>query len=271
MDCTQIIQLPAFTDNYLWLLHAQDRAEAVAIDPGDAAVIESTLKKYDLSLTAILLTHRHPDHTGGVAALQARYPHIPVYGPASPAMPMVTHVLAEGMTLKLPALPGEFTVWAVPGHTDEHIAYYYTEHHSLPRLFSGDIMFAGGCGRVKDGHPEQLFASLQRLCLAPPNTLVYAAHEYTESNLRFATTVAPHLPHLSVRYHTVQAQRAIGVATIPTSLTTELHSNIFLLTDDAGVQQAAERWRAEQAPDLPLVQDALSCFISLRAWKNEFR
>ncbi len=186
----RIEPVPAFSDNYMWLLH-DESGHALLVDPGDAAPALEALSRRGLRLAGILLTHHHPDHTGGVQALREACPGLPVHGPAgSPAAGCITHPLADGDLIRV--LGREARVLAIPGHTLDHIAYYLPATPTEGEVvFCGDTLFAGGCGRVFEGDPQMMHASLSRLAALPAETRVFCAHEYTLSNLRFARAVEP--------------------------------------------------------------------------------
>lgn len=247
--------LPAFVDNYLWLIAAN--GQAVVVDPGDADVIASALAEDKLQLAAILITHHHPDHIGGVAELKART-GCHVYGPNYPRITVDTEV-AEGDVLRFPALSIEFSVWAVPGHTRSHLAYYVAD-----TLFVGDTIFAGGCGRVFEGEPATLFRSLRRIAALPASTRLCCAHEYTFDNLRFAREVEPDNATVSERYQWAGRQGRARQPTVPMTLGEELLSNPFLRTAEPGVLARV----AAQAGIMPA--DAEQSFVALRAWKNQY-
>jgi hydroxyacylglutathione hydrolase len=255
----QVTAIPAFDDNYLWLIH--DQEYAAIVDPGDAASVEAALAAHQLKLAAILLTHHHADHAGGVPAL-LRHWNVPVYGPASERIPGISHPLREGdvVTLTSPAL--RLSVLDVPGHTAGHIAYVA---ESEPWLFCGDTLFAGGCGRLFEGTAEQMTNSLEKISALPDNTKVYCAHEYTVSNLRFAVAAEPDNPRTAERLTAAQALRARGIATVPSTLGEEKLTNPFL------------RYREKSIVDLLKSsgrldnENPVKAFAALREWKNVFR
>ena len=256
-----VTPLPAFTDNYLWLVHANGRG--VVVDPGDAAVIEAGLLEHGVSLSAILVTHHHPDHIGGVAQLREAH-GVPVYGPRAEAgkISALTHLLDDGDRVSLPELSLELDVLAVPGHTLGHIAYHDAR---AGLLFCGDTLFAGGCGRLFEGTPQQMYRSLQRLAALPPQTQVFCAHEYTLSNLAFAQAVEPDRSALAGEVARVRALRAEGVASVPSTIARELDFNPFLRCSVPAVGEQAARQGTVSGVD------AVSVFASLRSWKDRFR
>ncbi|MFN7779748.1 MAG: hydroxyacylglutathione hydrolase [Betaproteobacteria bacterium] len=247
--------IPAFADNYIWLLTQGDRAAVV--DPGDAAPVLDALRARQLRLAAILVTHHHGDHGGGVPALAT--PGVPVYGPAGETIPGRTHALVEGDAIEV--LGTEFQVLDVPGHTGGHIAYYARD---MQALFCGDTLFAAGCGRLFEGTPAQMVGSLAKLAALPPATRVYCAHEYTLANLRFARAVEPDNAALAARSERCAALRASGTPTVPSTLAEELATNPFLRCEVAAVRAAAERIDAGTAAG------PVATFAALRAWKNRF-
>lgn len=260
--------LPAFDDNYLWLLN-NEAGQAVVIDPGDAQVVQQALVKEQLQLEAILLTHHHFDHIGGVAELIQAQPNsspLRVIGPDSSNIPMVTEVAEEGGTVS--ALGVDWRVLAVPGHTLDHIAYFSDDSllGSAPTLFCGDTLFAAGCGRMFEGTAAMMWASLEKLRKLPANTRCYCAHEYTESNIRFALAVEPDNAELIARADQVQRQRARQEATVPSILAEELATNPFLRCDVDTVVEAAAR-HSQQAHQ---AQHADAVFGTIRQWKDHF-
>lgn len=257
--------IPAFSDNYIWLIRAPGTRAAAVVDPGDAGPVEAVLDRDGLELTAIVLTHHHPDHIGGVARLRARGPL--VVGPRDEDIDGVDRKVGGGDTVEIAPLGLVLTVIDVPGHTRGHVAYHAPRLGDDPRplLFCGDTLFAGGCGRLFEGTPEQMLASLARLAALPPETLVHCAHEYTLSNLRFAAAVEPECAALSERLHEVTRDREQGIATVPSSLAVELATNPFLRTAQPAVRAAAAA-RLGHAP-----ASEAECFAAIREWKNVFR
>ena len=255
----QVTAIPAFDDNYLWLIH--DQEYAAIVDPGDAASVEAALAAHQLKLAAILLTHHHADHAGGVPAL-LRHWNVPVYGPASERIPGISHPLREGVVVTLTSPALRLSVLDVPGHTAGHIAYVA---ESEPWLFCGDTLFAGGCGRLFEGTAEQMTNSLEKISALPDNTKVYCAHEYTVSNLRFAVAAEPDNPRTAERLTAAQALRARGIATVPSTLGEEKLTNPFL------------RYREKSIVDLLKSsgrldnENPVKAFAALREWKNVFR
>ena len=253
----EVLPIPAFEDNYLWLLH--DGRDAVVVDPGDAVPVEATLAQLGLTLRAILVTHSHGDHVGGIAALLAEWPDVPVYGPAREPVPGLTHAVGDGSRVSLRAPQLELEVLDVPGHTVGHVAYY-----GQNRLFCGDTLFACGCGRI-DQPPAVMYASLERLAALPGATQVYCTHEYTQANIRFALTVDPGNPALQARAAEVAALRDAGRVTLPSTLAIERASNPFLRCTEPAVVEAASRAAGAPLPTPSAV------FARLRAMKNVFR
>lgn len=248
--------IPAFTDNYIWLLTRG--AKATVVDPGDAAPVMQRLLQRHLTLTDILVTHHHADHVGGVAPL-AQATGARVIGPRNEAIPARDVALGDGD--RIDVLGMTIDVLDVPGHTRGHIAYYLP---ALRWLFCGDTLFAAGCGRLFEGTAEQMTASLARLAALPADTRVYCAHEYTLSNLRFALAVEPDNTALRDRQHACLDLRDRGMPTVPSTIGEERATNPFLRCDVTGVRRAAES-RAAMPLDRPV-----KVFAVLRQWKNAF-
>lgn len=253
----QISALPAFTDNYIWLLQDHSTQRCAVVDPGDAAPVQAWLDAHPgWVLSDILITHHHHDHVGGVQALK-KATNATVYGPASENIPARDHGLNDND--KVHVLGWDFDVHAVPGHTLGHIAYY---HHGL--LFCGDTLFAAGCGRLFEGTPAQMHHSLSRLAALPEDTLVYCTHEYTLSNLKFAAAVEPGNPNIAARLEKVSRQRDEGVITLPSTLALEKLTNPFLRTAETSVKQKADERNGQRN------QTPSEVFAALRAWKDTF-
>lgn len=248
--------MPAFNDNYIWTLRHGD--QAVVVDPGDPAPVESYLASEGLDLTAILITHHHADHTGGIGALTARR-DIPVYGPAAADISGVTVGLVDGDRVALPELDRVFDVLEVPGHTATHIAFL-----SGDLLFPGDTLFCAGCGRLLGGTVEQLHASLERLKGLPGSTRVYCTHEYTLANLKFAQAAEPDNTERDTWFAHCRRLRSDGQPTLPSTIERERAINPFLRTASASLVKAVTRHTGRRpASDL-------ACFAALRAWKDVF-
>jgi hydroxyacylglutathione hydrolase len=257
-----LVPLPAFADNYIWML--QDGSNAIVVDPGDAQPVFDALARDKLQLAAILVTHHHPDHTGGVAALHAAT-GAPVFGPARERIPQPFEPLSHGDTAEVLGL--RFSVIDVPGHTAGHIAYFLPANAGrTPLLFCGDTLFSGGCGRLFEGTPAQMLASLDALAALPGDTRVCCAHEYTLANLRFARAVEPGNADLTQYSAHCESLRAQGRPTLPSQLATERRINPFLRSREATVLRAV-REHAELSAH-PAEADV---FAALRQWKNDFR
>jgi len=235
-----IHRLPAFDDNYIFLLHDPPQATAAVVDPGDADPVLRALDQLGAKLTAILNTHHHGDHVGGNRALLRAYPEAVVYGGEADRgrIPGQQVFLAAGDEVTVAQRRGQ--VLFVPGHTRAHIAYYFPPVPAQPQghLFCGDTLFAGGCGRLFEGTPQQMVASLSQIRALPADTLIWCAHEYTLGNLRFACTVDPHNPALQERFAAVDAARRQHQPTVPSTLGLEQQTNPFLRWDVAALQQA---------------------------------
>jgi hydroxyacylglutathione hydrolase len=255
-----ILTVPAFDDNYLWIIH--DGNNAAVVDPGDGHAILEALAKHQLSLTAILLTHHHADHIGGVPDL-LQHNKVPVFGPAHDGIAAVTQALQQGQELTVPGLGLQLQVLDVPGHTRGHIAYFAPKQHWL---FCGDTLFAGGCGRLFEGTPLQMLASLDKLAALPGDTQVFCAHEYTLSNLRFAREVEPANTALLQRWQMEQEKRERGIPTVPSVIALERETNPFLRSRENSV-----RTRLAEAGKIVVGADDAAHFGALREWKNNFR
>lgn len=256
-----ITPLAAFKDNYIWALANADHTHAVVVDPGDAKPVIAWLQANHLTLDSILITHHHWDHVNGVATLVDQF-QPRVYGPVD-STPHLCDSVVEGDQIHIAALDMTFSILATPGHTLDHIAYHAKPLSSKPLLFSGDTLFAGGCGRLFEGSYEQLWHSLQKLAALPPETQVYCTHEYTLANLEFAHLLAADWQAITQRLHTVRQLRQNNHITLPTNITLECDTNPFLLCNNATFRQQCFDTHAEQ-------HDALQAFIALRKAKDTF-
>ncbi|WP_166359453.1 hydroxyacylglutathione hydrolase [Pseudomonas akapageensis] len=257
----QIDALPAFNDNYIWLLQDTARKRCAVVDPGDAQPVLDWLAEHgDWQLSDILITHHHNDHVGGVKQLKSAT-GARVYGPAAENIPARDVALNDNDRVSV--LDLEFRIIAVPGHTLGHIAYYH-ERTPAPLLFCGDTLFAAGCGRLFEGTPAQMHASLSRLAALPDTTLIYCTHEYTLSNLRFAQAVEPHNPQVTQRFADVTRLRNDNRITLPSNLALEKATNPFLRTGETSVKEKVDERTDRSNPD------PTSVFAGLRAWKDTF-
>jgi hydroxyacylglutathione hydrolase len=251
-----VIAVEAFSDNYIWVIREHGGAVAI-IDPGDAAPVIEYLQQNALQPAAILITHGHADHVGGIAGLKARYPGLPVFGPRNEAISDLDTTLVEGDLVEIPGLDFRPQVLDVPGHTEGHIAY------TAPgALFCGDTLFACGCGRVFSGTMAQLHAALNKISALPADTLLYCAHEYTLDNIGFARWVEPESLALQQRQQQAQQLRKTSQPTVPSLLSLELATNPFLRADVEQVRMAAERYAGKS------LDNAEAVFTALRQWKD---
>jgi len=253
----QIHAVPAFRDNYIWVMAAGGLAAVV--DPGDAAPVEAFLAARGLALAAVLATHHHADHVGGLLALAGRW-RCPTFGPATERIPGLTRGLREGERAQVPGLGMELDILDIPGHTAGHIAFVRAGND--PLLFCGDTLFACGCGRLFEGTPRQMVASLAKLAALPPATRVFCGHEYTLANIAFAESVEPGNARLAQRRAREAAKRERGEPTLPSTIGEELATNPFLRWDAPEVIAAAERRAGRR------LEDPVEVFAEIREWKN---
>lgn len=257
-----ITPIPAFKDNYIWLLRSATVPEnnsAIVVDPGDAIAVFNAMKHHNLQLSAMLITHHHYDHINGIEALLERYPDAKVYGPHNSPVTLITNPLKDQDTFELPNNLGICSVLGTPGHTLDHICYHIDNH-----LFCGDTLFSAGCGRLFEGAPEQMMASLNKLASLPTNTYIYPAHEYTLANLRFALDVETDNTAIHERFNEAQQLRNTNVPTLPSTLQLELATNPFLRCKISGIHT-----RVEQHTQRKLSSE-LEVFTSLRLWKDSY-
>ena len=248
--------LPALTDNYIWALADDDGARAILVDPSEPGPVFAAAER-GLRPAGVLLTHHHHDHIGGVPALLERWPELPVFAPDDDRVPPAYRRVRDGETIEVAGW--RFDVLSVPGHTRSHVAYH---GHGL--LFCGDTLFSLGCGRMFEGTPEQMHASLNRLAALPPDTRVCCGHEYTLANAAFARVVEPANPALKRRIEEAQAMRESDRPTLPSTLAEECAANPFLRVDEAGVRASLTR-HLGRAP-----ADSTDAFAALRRWKDGF-
>ncbi len=257
----QVHALPALSDNYIWVIGTADSRGVHVVDPGEAAPVENFLRDAAMTLDGILVTHHHPDHVGGVDRLLQQWP-VPVHGPDS-RIRQVSHPLPDNAGITIYGVP--FEALAVPGHTLDHTAYVARPEGEPPLLFSGDTLFAGGCGRLFEGDPPMMMRSLERLASLPPETRVYCGHEYTLANLTFAAAADPHNTALQERRERERARMEREGITLPSTMSEELATNPFLRCHSDAIKQGLTE-RIGRRPD-----DDIETFAELRRWKDRFR
>ena len=251
----EIVPVKAFKDNYIWTL--RDGKHAAVVDPGDARPVIDYLAREKLALVAILATHHHADHVGGIPQLLERG-RVPVFGPRGEPIESLTRAVGEGDTVTIPELDVSFAVLDIPGHTRAHIGYYGADC-----LFCGDTLFACGCGRVFEGTPEQMYASLEKLRALPDSTRIYCGHEYTLANIGFARSVEPGNGALGAREARDRKLREAGKPTLPTTLGEEKATNPFLRCLEPAVVESANKYLGARAAD------PVRVFAAIRDWKNK--
>ena len=254
-----IIQIPAFTDNYIWLIHENNNKHSVVVDPGDCGPVLRALDENNLILSDILLTHHHPDHIGGVNELKKLYPSANIYGPADKRIP-ATIIVKDDDIVKLNSLNEEFQVIDVRGHTNSHIAYYFKN-----KIFCGDTLFSCGCGRLFEGTYNDMHKALTKIKNLPKETMVYCAHEYTLDNIGFAKLLEPNNIHLLEREKEVKKLLKKGLYSVPSKLENELKINPFLRFDDSIIRASVQNHFKKE------VCSELEVFQHTRDWKdNEY-
>lgn len=246
-------------DNYVWTIVFEDSNNAVIVDPGSASEVLKFLQQHQLNLKAILITHHHYDHTDGIVEIASHYPDLLVYGPKHKTIAGVNKLVSEGDEISLPNLNFHLKLFDIPGHTLSHIAYY-----GNGVLFCGDTLFSAGCGRLFEGTPEQMVASLQKLLSLNSATAVYCAHEYTLNNLRFAEMVEPNNRAIQARKQEVSELIAKNLPSLPSTLAIEKNTNPFLRLDEKDVFASAQKYAGKRLTDPVVV------FKYLREWKDNF-
>jgi hydroxyacylglutathione hydrolase len=253
----KITPIPAFNDNYIWVLQ-NALNQAFVVDPGDASPVEAYLTDQNLTLCGILITHHHADHTGGISAL-CQNRNIPVYGPAGGRIKGITHPLKDSNEISV--LGHKFVVMSVPGHTLDHIAYFKPE--DTPALFCGDTLFAGGCGRLFEGTAEMMYTSLRQIEALPADTQIYCAHEYTLSNLTFAQRADPDNQALAERMQVETEKRRQGLPTLPSTILLERRTNPFLRCHTVSLWANVGQNMAQS------LHSDVETFAALRRWKDQ--
>jgi len=256
MNTVTIAPIRAFKDNYIWCLRRG--RSAVVVDPGDAGPVLDYLGAEGLQLEAVLATHHHADHVGGIPKLLAKY-NVPVFGPKRENIPGITRKLAQDDEIDVPGMDLRLRVIDIPGHTAGHIAFF-----GEGLLFCGDTLFSCGCGRLFEGTPAQMHASLSSLAALPGETLVYCGHEYTLSNLRFAAAADAANPAIALRAAAARAALDRGNPTLPSTLRDECASNPFLRTHDPALIESASRFAGRS------LTDPVQVFAALRQCKDGF-
>ena len=250
----EVVPVKAFKDNYVWTL--RNATHAAVVDPGEAGPVLDYLGREKLALAAILATHHHADHVGGIPALLESH-RVPVYGPKHEPIATLTRPVSEGDRVEIAELGVSFSVLDIPGHTRAHIAYY-----GAGALFCGDTLFACGCGRLFEGTAEQMFASLKKLAALPDDTKVYCGHEYTLANIGFAKNVEPGNTALAERELRDRKLRDAGKPTLPSRLADEKATNPFLRCGEAAVIESVNKYLGSR------VSDPVRVFAAMRDWKN---
>lgn len=254
----EVHPIKAFSDNYIWLIKNTASGHCLLVDPGQPEPVLQYLSTHNLTLEAILITHKHADHVGGVKQILKAHP-VPVYGPHTEVKAWADHDVKQGQTLQFPLTDISFEVLSIPGHTLGHVAFYADK-----RLFCGDTLFVAGCGRVFEGTMAQMYQSLQLLTTLPEETQIYCAHEYTLSNLAFANTVDSGNQALIDFTQKAQEMREQDIPTVPSSIGLEKRINPFLRCHEPKVIQAARQ------RDMIIGSDPVDVFASIRRWKDEF-
>lgn len=252
-----IFSIPAFNDNYIWIM-VDNQKKAIVVDPGDAAPVLAFLSQNQITLNTILITHKHHDHTGGIPKLLSAFPSAAVFSHPTEGVAKTTHFISDGDKFAINAC--EFSVITIPGHTLGHVAYYCN-----PYLFCGDTLFTNGCGRIFEGTAEQMLSSLQKLIALPDDTLIYCGHEYTLSNIQFAIHVEPNNKLLQSRFKDTAVRRSQNKSTVPSTLQLEKGTNPFLRCHELAVIEAVSQFAGKK------LHSEIEVFRYLREWKNNFK
>lgn len=254
-----VTPIPAFSDNYIWVISSPDQNQVAVVDPGDAAPVIAHLEQNNLELAAILITHHHNDHTGGASLLAEKF-NIPVYGPATSPFTGITHPLNENDQLEL--FGTTLVIKEIPGHTLDHISYFANQ--IKPQLFCGDTLFLAGCGRLFEGTAKQMLDAMQYFSTLPDDTEVFCTHEYSLANLDFAAAVEPENTDIKSTIKHCASLREKDIPTLPTSIEQEKKINPFMRTTHSNVIDAANRFSTQS------LDSEVEVFASIREWKNQF-
>ena len=254
----RIEPISAFRDNYIWFIIHEPSRKVAIVDPGDAAPVLDRVSSDDLIPAAVLITHHHPDHVGGIGGILAQF-QVPVYGPAHEQIPGRTQALEEGDKVELADFDLEFEILDMPGHTSGAIAYY-----GAGMVFVGDTLFLSGCGRLFEGTPQQMHDSLSKLARLPDETRIYCAHEYTLANLNFARAVEPENKDIEAQFEDCRALRDRDIPTVPGTIAMEKRVNPFLRVSNEAVVQAACRHQEQS------LKGQVEVFAAIRQWKDNF-
>ena len=259
-----ISPISAFKDNYIWMLRLDEEKRVGIVDPGDAQPVLEILASKGMQLDTILITHHHPDHTGGIEQLLEAFPNANVIGPHSSRIALIKQHCKEGDTVS--ALGLNFKVLEIPGHTLDHIAYYFCANEEFKQggVFCGDTLFASGCGRIFEGDPAMMYNSLAKLKALPESTLVFCAHEYTLANIAFALAAEPDNTDLQDRLEATRALREAKLPSLPSNIALERRTNPFLRCHNTVLAQMVAAHSGKQA------QSEIDTFAHLRAWKDNF-
>lgn len=254
----KIHAIPAFNDNYIWLIQAANSQNVLIVDPGDAKPVFDAIEQYQLKPTALLITHGCHDHIDGITSIIEQY-QIPVYGSAIEAIPHLSHPVTENNQLHINNDFPAINILELPGHTKEHIAFLIDDN-----VFCGDTLFGAGCGRLHTGTAKQLYNSLQKIAQRPDETKIYCAHEYTQDNLRFAAVVEPDNVAIKQRIKDTQQLRQKEMPSLPSNLALERATNPFLRCDQADVIRSTEHFAGKA------LHNSIDVFTALRLWKDQF-